>query len=64
MGKVSSYTILFLLLLYISLLVYSLILIFRREVKLRFFVSVLIVLFLPFIGSLSYIIFCHGKKVG
>lgn len=62
MGKVNSYTVFLFLLLYLLLVGYSLVLIFRREVKLRFLFSVLIVFFLPIIGPLSYIIFYHSKK--
>ncbi len=62
MGKVNSFVLLFLFCIYLIMIVYSLILVFRREKKLNLLFFVLLVLVVPFVGPISYIIFYHAKN--
>lgn len=56
LGIISSFGITLLSIFYLSLLIYSLILIFKSEIKLYTILWTLFVLLIPLVGSLVYIL--------
>ena len=53
---ISSYQVLGFLIFFMALLIFSLILAFKTETKFNFLVWTLIIVFIPFLGSLSYLL--------